>query len=144
MTGTPEPLPPIRSPAQHIPRKGGTMATYRLAPVHSGRAQWDRATPIDQARPLSTHPDKRLTRRQAEVLSFIHAHLLRHGYPPTQRQIAAGVGLSAVSSVQYQLGRLDAGGALHRRERSVRGLRLVEHPPPNAGRLPPVAPGEAG
>jgi repressor LexA len=120
------------------------MATYRLAPVHSGRAQWDRATPIDQARPLSTRPDKQLTRRQAEVLSFIRAYLLRHGYPPTQRQIAEGVGLSSVSSVHYQLGRLEAGSALRRRQRSVRGLRLIEPLPSGTVRSPPTVPGGAG
>jgi SOS-response transcriptional repressor LexA len=116
------------------------MAHYHLAPVHAGHAQWESATLIQQAEPLSTRCAKPLTDRQRAVVSFIRRHLIRHGYPPTQRQIAKGIGLSSVSSVQYQLARLEAQGVLNRDVRAVRGLRLVEGAP-SIGRLcPPVQP----
>lgn len=113
------------------------MAHYRLAQIHSGHAQWDSSTLIHQAEPLSTRPEKPLTDRQQAVVSFIRQYTLRHGYPPTQRQIAKGVGLSSVSSIQYQLARLEDRGVLDRDVRAVRGLRLIDADP--AATRPPLS-----
>jgi hypothetical protein len=118
------------------------MATYQLAPVVNGRAEWARASPIDDLHPLPALWAKRLTGRQRDILACIRAHVARDGYPPTQRQIAKAVGLSSVSSVHHQLAQLDARGALRRRERSVRGLRLDEGAPAGDDRRLRIVPGE--
>lgn len=52
--------------------------------------------------------------RQGEILTFIKGHCTRHGYPPTVREIAAGVGLSSPSTVHRHLERLEADGYLKR------------------------------
>ncbi len=54
------------------------------------------------------------TGRQAEILIFIEDHLQRHGYPPTVREIGAGVGLASPSTVHRHLEKLEAGGHLRR------------------------------
>nr|WP_307833781.1 hypothetical protein [Actinoplanes derwentensis] len=95
---------------------------------------------IKQAEPLSTRFEEPLTDRQQAVLSFIRQHLIRHGYPPTQRQIAEGVGLSSVSSVHYQLARLEGHGVLNRHVRAVRGLRMIQEAPADTWLRSPVIP----
>lgn len=56
----------------------------------------------------------RPTGRQAEILAFIEQHVERHGYPPTVREIGAGVGLASPSTVHRHLARLEEGGHLRR------------------------------
>ncbi len=51
------------------------------------------------------------TGRQAEILAFIEGHVVRHGYPPTVREIGAGVGLASPSTVHRHLEKLEDGGA---------------------------------
>ncbi|MEU7905340.1 MarR family transcriptional regulator [Actinoplanes sp. NPDC049118] len=92
------------------------MAEFRLAEVRDGRARWDTAAPIDPPR---------LTPRQHAILDFVRAHITTHGYAPTVRQIADGVGLASSSTVSYQLGKLEAKGALRRAADVVRGLHVT-------------------
>ncbi len=54
------------------------------------------------------------TGRQAEILTFIEGHVARHGYPPTIREIGAGVGLASPSTVHRHLEKLEDGGHLRR------------------------------
>lgn len=54
------------------------------------------------------------TGRQAEILAFIEDHVERHGYPPTVREIGAGVGLASPSTVHRHLEKLEEGGHLRR------------------------------
>ena len=103
------------------------MADYRLAPVHHGRAHWDTATPVDAP--------PRLTPLQHAILDAVRAYVAAYGYPPTLREIADAVGLSATSTVAYQLGRLEDKGALLRDAHLIRGLHLRDHPPGQHGEL---------
>lgn len=54
----------------------------------------------------------RLTRRQTEVLRFIETYLSSRGYPPSYAEIAAGLGLSSVSTVHEHVQNLRNAGAL--------------------------------
>jgi len=89
------------------------MPQYQVAPVHGGRADWNSANTVE------TTP---LTTRQLQILDYLHEHLADHGHAPTQRQIAAGVGLTSASSVHHQLERLQALGHVHRAAGRVRAL----------------------
>ena len=40
-----------------------------------------------------------LTARQQQILEVVDAHLVRHGYPPTVREIGEAVGLTSSSTV---------------------------------------------
>ncbi|MEU4217567.1 MarR family transcriptional regulator [Actinoplanes sp. NPDC026623] len=92
------------------------MAEFRLAEVRDGRAHWGSAAPIDLPR---------LTPRQYAILAYVRRHVAVHGCAPTVRQIGDVVGLASVSSVSYQLGRLEAKGALRRDADQVRGLHVT-------------------
>src|SRR5215469_3744912 len=56
--------------------------------------------------------DQDLTWRQREILGFYQDYLGRNGYAPSMREVAAGVGLSSVSSVAYQLRQLEKLGRI--------------------------------
>lgn len=59
-------------------------------------------------------PDPVLTGRQRKILQVIRDSVQRRGYAPTLREIADAVGLASVSSVSFQLGRLEDKGYLSR------------------------------
>lgn len=67
-----------------------------------------------------------LGQRQRAVLGFIHDHVLRNGYPPTIREIAAGVGLASTSSVQHHLAELEAKGHIFRRKDTLRTIQVID------------------
>jgi repressor LexA len=69
-----------------------------------------------------------LTTRQREVLEFIRDYTRDKGYPPSVRDIAAGVGLSSVSSAQAHLVTLGERGYLRRDESRPRALVLLDGP----------------
>lgn len=65
-----------------------------------------------------------LTPRQREILEFIDAHVREHGYPPSVREIAAGVGLSSTATVHTHLGVLQNKGYLRRDPTKPRAIEL--------------------
>ena len=76
------------------------------------------------------------TGRQAEILAFIEDHVVRHGYPPTVREIGTGVGLASPSTVHRHLEKLEAGGHLTRDPSKPRAMLVgikggaAQAPPP--------------
>lgn len=50
--------------------------------------------------------------RQQQILKFIETYTAAHGYPPTVRDICAGVGLSSTSTVHGHLTRLESKGLI--------------------------------
>lgn len=65
-----------------------------------------------------------MTRREA-ILTFIEKFIDEHGYPPTIREIGAGVGISSTSLVQRYLLALERDGLIKRQPAIARGIRLV-------------------
>lgn len=59
-----------------------------------------------------------ISRRQHKILTTIQEWVVRHGYPPSNREIADEVGLASTSSVSYHLRTLEEKGFL-RRSRSM-------------------------
>ncbi len=65
-----------------------------------------------------------LTPRQREILEFIDTHLREHGYPPSVREIAKGVGLSSTATVHTHLHALQDRGYLHRDPTKPRAIEV--------------------
>lgn len=79
-----------------------------------------------------------LTRRQRQVLDFIRRFQERRGYSPSLEEIAARLGLSAVSTVHEHLSNLQAKGLLRRgwnRSRSIEPVAAGAAYAEDAGRF---------
>ena len=59
------------------------------------------------------------------ILDFIARFTTEHGYPPTVREIARGVGLRSVSGVMRSLDILEANGLIQRDAATARSIRVV-------------------
>ena len=63
-----------------------------------------------------------LTKRQQQVLDYVHAHQRQHGLPPTLREIQAHFGFASPFAVTRHLQALEKKGALTRRPGKARGF----------------------
>ncbi len=83
------------------------------------------------------------TKRQQQVLDFINDYLSRFGNAPSQREIAASLGINGTLGVMKHLKALEKKGCIVRRQGSARGVIL---PPPtsSAVSLPIVGTVRAG
>lgn len=59
------------------------------------------------------------------VLDFIRSHQKEHGYPPTMQEIGTAVGLASLSSVSYQLKKLEAMGKIQRGPGRSRAITIT-------------------
>ena len=66
-----------------------------------------------------------LTKRQREILDFITSFQSRRGYAPSLEEIAAHLGLSAVSTVHEHLVNLERKGLLRREGHRARAMEPV-------------------
>ncbi|MGH2453350.1 MAG: transcriptional repressor LexA [bacterium] len=66
-----------------------------------------------------------LTRRQAEILTFIQRYSETHGYPPSVREIGRALGLTSSSTVHSHLAALEKKGYLHRDPSKPRALEIL-------------------
>jgi len=66
-----------------------------------------------------------LTRRQAEILTFIQRYADTHGYPPSVREIGRALGLTSSSTVHSHLAALEKKGYLHRDPSKPRALEVL-------------------
>jgi repressor LexA len=66
-----------------------------------------------------------LTVRQRRILEFIRGFYTIHGYAPSMREIAVGVGLGSPSTVLYQLGELQRMGWVRRHPGLPRALVVL-------------------
>ena len=81
-----------------------------------------------------------LTRRQEQVLEFIRESVRVDGYPPTVREICAGLSLSSPSTVHAHLANLERLGLIRRDPSKPRALDVVQdlrprRPLPLVGRV---------
>ena len=67
-----------------------------------------------------------LTAKQQKVLDVIRDHIVRHGYPPSEREIARKLKIQWVRAVQNHLGALEKKGYIERGGRIRRGIRLMD------------------
>ena len=86
-----------------------------------------------------------LTPRQEQVLGFIRESVRANGYPPTVREICAGLELSSPSTVHAHLANLERLGLIRRDPTKPRALDVVQdlrpqRPLPLVGRVAAGAP----
>lgn len=70
--------------------------------------------------------ERRLSQRQARILTFIQDYTAHHVYPPTVREIVKGCELSSTSVALYNLVSLGQKGYLIRIRDVARGIALTE------------------
>ncbi len=89
-----------------------------------------------------------LTRRQAEILTFIQRHGDTHGYPPSVREIGRALGLTSSSTVHSHLAALEKKGYVRRDPSKPRALEILRNeqafPPKKVVPLPIVGRVAAG
>ena len=93
----------------------------------TGLSEWRvRRTASDHrlTRPADT-VERRLSQRQARVLTFIQDYTAHHVYPPTLREIVEGCHLSSTSVALYNLVVLGQRGYLTRTREVARGIVLT-------------------
>jgi repressor LexA len=69
--------------------------------------------------------DRKLTKRQREIFSYIKRYAAKHGYPPTVRDIGREVGLTSPSTVHGHLANLERAGLLRRDPTKPRAIELL-------------------
>ena len=79
-----------------------------------------------------------LTERQKQVLNYIREYSKGKGYPPSVREICAGVGLSSTASVHNHLHNLQAMGFIQRDSAKPRALELTQEAPWRSKTVVPV------
>ncbi len=70
--------------------------------------------------------EKPLSKRQENILNYIHLYLDENSRPPTIREIGAATNISSTSVVNYNLGKLAERGLIERDADVSRGLRLTD------------------
>lgn len=66
--------------------------------------------------------------KQTEIYEFIKKQIIAKGYPPSVREICAGVGLSSTSTVHGHLARLEKKGLIRRDSTKPRTIEILKDP----------------
>lgn len=69
---------------------------------------------------------KKTSEKLDATLKFISTFIQSHSYPPTVREICAGVGVSSSATAQYYLDRLEKLGKIKRSSLKNRAIELIE------------------
>lgn len=67
-----------------------------------------------------------LTEGQQAVFDFLQRYLSEHGYPPSEREIAGGLGTKWIRGIQRHLAALEQKGVI-RRGKGARAIELAEN-----------------
>ena len=66
-----------------------------------------------------------LTKKQSETLTFIKKYMVSHGYPPSVREICAGMGLSSPATAHTHLKELENKGYIRKENSKFRTIELL-------------------
>lgn len=69
--------------------------------------------------------NKDLTKKQEETLKFIKKYMVAHGYPPSVREICAGMGLSSPATAHTHLKELESKGFIRKQNSKFRTIELL-------------------
>lgn len=69
--------------------------------------------------------EKKLTRRQEDILTFVKKYIAEHGYPPAIREICKGVGLSSPATVFVHVKNLEKLGYIKSTNNKFRTIELL-------------------
>ena len=73
------------------------------------------------------------------ILDFIRGEIEEKGYPPSVREICAGVGLKSTSTVHAHLNNLEKEGLIRRDATKPRALELLDDNQPRSRSLPLIS-----
>lgn len=68
---------------------------------------------------------KDLTKKQEETLTFIKKYMVAHGYPPSVREICAGMNLSSPATAHTHLKELENKGFIRKQSSKFRTIELL-------------------
>lgn len=68
---------------------------------------------------------KDLTKKQEETLQFIKKYMVAHGFPPSVREICAGMGLSSPATAHTHLKELESKGFIRKQNSKFRTIELL-------------------
>lgn len=68
--------------------------------------------------------NEKLTKKQKEVLTFIKKYIVQYGFPPSVREICAGLGLSSPATVHTHLKQLELKGAISKIKSKFRTIEV--------------------
>ena len=66
-----------------------------------------------------------LTKRQAEVLDYVKSFIVSHGYPPTVREIGAGLDINSPATIHAHLKNLEKKGIIRKDNSKNRAIELL-------------------
>ena len=69
--------------------------------------------------------DKKITKRQEDVLNYIKKYIVDHGFPPSTREIGAALGLSSPATVHTHLKKLEDAGCIKKTNSKFRTIEVV-------------------
>lgn len=69
--------------------------------------------------------DKKITKKQEEVLTYIKKYTVEHGYPPAIREIGAALGLSSPATVHTHLKKLEETGCIRKTNSKFRTIEIL-------------------
>ena len=69
--------------------------------------------------------DKKITKRQEDVLNYIKKYVVEHGFPPSTREIGAALGLSSPATVHTHLSKLEEAGCIRKTNSKFRTIEIV-------------------
>ncbi|MGM9834819.1 MAG: transcriptional repressor LexA [Bacilli bacterium] len=69
--------------------------------------------------------DKKITKRQEEVLTYVKKYTVEHGYPPATREIGAALGLSSPATVHTHLKKLEEAGCIRKTNSKFRTIEIL-------------------
>lgn len=69
--------------------------------------------------------EKKLTKRQEDILNYIKKYIADHGYPPAIREICAGVGLSSPATVFVHVKNLENAGYIKTTNNKFRTIEIL-------------------
>lgn len=69
--------------------------------------------------------EKKITKRQEDVLCFIKKYVVAHGFPPSTREIGSALGLSSPATVHTHLKKLEDAGCIRKTDSKFRTIEIV-------------------
>lgn len=69
--------------------------------------------------------EKKITKRQEDVLIYIKKYVVEHGFPPSTREIGAALGLSSPATVHTHLKKLEDAGCIRKTNSKFRTIEIV-------------------
>lgn len=74
---------------------------------------------------MANKAHKDLTKKQEETLQFIKKYIVAHGFPPSVREICAGMGLSSPATAHTHLKELESKGFIRKQNSKFRTIELL-------------------